>query len=248
MTLVTVVGDCSSTTAVGLAAVWPVVERAVLVEFDTAGGCLAAWLDVPRAPGLSSLVALGSVTLPAIDAAVQRSPGGIEVVVAPSSVKEAAVTVHAANQTVLPVLSAAPAIVFIADGGRVRGGLPPVATHARVTVVVHRQMAASAGAATIGLERIAEVCEVLTRRSVPFVFVMVGDHPYGLDEAAGFVGAQHSVLLPVDPWAAAVFAGRVGSKRRLQRSGLWHGLVELAAVVGVLRRQEDTEFEDARGS
>jgi len=53
VSLIAVVGDTSTTTSLGIAAAWPIDEPCMVAEFDPAGGCLAAWLDVPRSPGLA---------------------------------------------------------------------------------------------------------------------------------------------------------------------------------------------------
>ena len=124
MTVVAVVGDGCTTTALGLAATWQRDESCLLVELDEAGGCLSAWLDLPRSPGLADIVA-GSATpsWPTIRSAVQTSVSGIDVVVGPTRAVEAAAVVHASEHAVLPVLAAVESTVVIADGGRLRGTL-----------------------------------------------------------------------------------------------------------------------------
>lgn len=220
MSLVVVVGECASTTALAMTACWPDGERAVLVELDPGGGVLSAWLNVPRSPGLSELVASGSAgSWPAIEGVLQRSASGVEVLVAPCRAVEAGASVAAAGP-LLSVVSALESVVVVADGGRVRGGFSPVVAEAGVVVVVHRQHAASAPAATVGLERVADTCALLSARSIPFVVALVGDRPYGCDEVAGFVGADVVIGVAVDVWAAAVFAGRAASELRLRRSPL----------------------------
>ena len=74
MSVVAVVGDGCTTTALGMAAAWPSDNRCLLAEFDPAGGCLAAWLDVPRSPGLAEGAASSSPgTWSTIQSLVQRS-------------------------------------------------------------------------------------------------------------------------------------------------------------------------------
>ena len=90
MSIVAVVGDGATTLAVALAATWPQGERVVLAELDPAGGSLGAWLDVPRSPNLSELVAAADAgSWPAIEACCQRAPSGVEVLVAPVRAVEA---------------------------------------------------------------------------------------------------------------------------------------------------------------
>lgn len=241
MSLVAVVGECSTTTALGLAATWPDGERAVVVEFDPAGGCLSAWLEVPRQPSLSDLAASASSgSWPTIESMVQTSPTGVEVLVAPTRSVEAAAAI-VASSPMLPVVSALDLPVVIADGGRLRSGLSALTVQAGVVVVAHRQHAGSAAAATVGLERVGDLCDLLTVRSIPFVVALIGDRPYGADEVGTFVGADVVVELAVDPWAAAVLAGRSGSRTRLKRSPLWRSLGTLSSTVSAQLRQSRDE-------
>ena len=232
MSLVAVVGDGCTTTALGLAASWPVGEPCMLAEFDPAGGCLAAWLDVPRSPGLAEVVASASPGSWAIVRAMsQRSQSGVDVLVAPTKSVEAAAVVLAATTAVLPAISGLDLPVVIADGGRLRGPMSALVLQAGVVVIAHRQHRGSAAAAALGLERVAEIASQLAARSIPTVVALVGSLPYGADEVAEFVAADAVVTLADDPWAAAVLAGRAGSGSRLRRSPLMRSIVELAGVV-----------------
>lgn len=237
MSLVAVVGDGCTTTALGIAAAWSVDDPCLVAEFDPNGGCLAAWLDVPRSPGLAEIAASsGPTSWPAIRAMVQRAPSGVEVLVAPTRAVEAAAVVHAASTSVLPVLSALDQPVVIADGGRLRGGLSALVGQAGVVVVAHRQHPGSAAAAALGLERVADLTAQLAVRSIPTVVAMIGERPYGVDEVAGFVDADTVVALADDPWAAAVLAGRAGSAIRFRRSPLMRSMPDLVGVVSARLR------------
>jgi hypothetical protein len=243
MSIVAVVGDGASTTAVGLAARWPAGERVVLAELDAAGGCLSAWLDVPRSPNLSELVASpGAGSWPTIESMFQTSASGVEVLVAPTRAVEAAAAVAAAATTVLPVLAALEEPVVLADGGRVRGRLTPLVAAAGVVAVMHRQHAGSASAAAVGLERVADLCDLLTLRSIPYVVGLIGERPYRCDEVAAFAGADLVVPIDVDEWAAAVFAGRAASAARLRRSGLFRSLGSLALLLATRLRETRQEL------
>ena len=251
MSLVAVVGDFATTVAIGLAATWPAGDRTFVLEFDQAGGCASAWLDVPREPGLSQLAASsGADTWSVIEASIQRSPSGVDVLVAPTRAVEAAAAVAAAAPMILPVLSAIDETVAIADGGRLDGGAAALVAHARIVVIAHRQHQGSAAAAAVGFERLADICEALTRRSVPYVVALIGDRPYRCDEVAAFVGAPTVVDVALDAWAAAVFSGRAGSQVRLRRSALWRSLVELSGVVAASVRvpREDVRWLDTAGA
>jgi hypothetical protein len=204
----------------------------MVAEFDPAGGCLAAWLDVPRSPGLAEVAASSTPSSwPTIQSMMQRTASGVDVLVAPTRTVEAVAVVQAAAMSVLPVLSALDSPVVIADGGRLRGGLSPLVTQAGMVVIAHRQHAGSAAAAALGFERLAELTSQLARRSIPNVVALIGARPYTADEVAEFIETDTVVALADDPWAAAVLAGRAGSSIRLRRSPLMRSLTELAGVV-----------------
>ena len=166
MSLVAVVGECSTTTAVALAATWPAGERVVVAELDPSGGSLAAWLDVPRSPNLSELVASAEAgSWPAIEAACQHTASGVDVLVARAR-RRGGAAVAAAIPTVVPVLAALDGVTVIADGGPVGGVLTPVMGAAATVVLVHRQRARSAAAAAVALERLGHIVDLLTLRSI----------------------------------------------------------------------------------
>lgn len=237
MSLVAVVGDGCTTTALGLAAAWPFGEPCLVAEFDPAGGCLAAWLDLPRSPGLADVAASSTPgSWATIQSMMQRARSGVEALVAPTRALEAAAVVAAATTSVLPVLAALESPVVIADGGRLRGSLSALVLQAGVVVIAHRQHSGSAAAAALGLERVAELSSLLAVRSIPTVVALIGARPYTAAEVADFVLADTVVALADDPWAAAVFAGRAGSAVRLRRSPLLRSFAELASVVSARLR------------
>ena len=232
MSLIGVVGDGCTTTALGIAAAWAPDDPCMVAEFDPAGGCLAAWLDLPRSPGLADVAASSTPgSWPVIRASVQRAVAGVDVLLAPTRAVEAAAVIHAACTSVLPVLAAIESSVVIADGGRLRGALSALAIRSDIVVIAHRQNSGSAAAATLGLERVAELTSLLAARSIPAVVAMIGDRPYSCAEVADFVEADAVVALANDPWAAAVLAGRAGSAIRLRRSPLMRSFAELAGVI-----------------
>ena len=243
MSVIAVIGSGATTTAVGLAAAWPIGERALLAELDPAGGCLSAWLDVPRQPNLSDLAASpGARSWPTAESMFQLSPSGLEVLVAPVRAVEAAAAVLAASSTVVPLLAALRQPVVIVDGGRLTNSLSPVLTAAGVVAVMHRQHPGSAAAATVAIERLADQCDGLRLRSIPFVLGLIGDHPYPVDEVAAFVGAGAATLVPIDHWAAAVLAGRAGSASRLRRSPLMRSLGAMAQLLSITLRDSGAEL------
>jgi hypothetical protein len=237
VTLVAVVGDGCTTTALGIAAAWPVGTPCIVAEFDPAGGRLAAWLDVPRSPGLAEVAASSTPgSWPTIQSMVQRAQSGVDVLVAPTRAVEAAAVVLAASTSVLPVLAALELPIVLADGGRLRGALSSLVVQSNVVVVTHRQHSGSAAAAALGIERVAELTTQLTTRSIPTVVALIGSVPYTADEVSEFVQADAVVALADDPWAAAVLAGRAGSAIRLRRSPLMRSLAELVGVVSASLR------------
>lgn len=225
MTLVAVIGVRATTTAIGLVSVSP--DPATLVELDPAGGSAAAWLGVPRQPGLAELVATGDPgRWSAVDHRIQESPTGLRVLVTPIRPVEAAAAVGAVGP-LLPVLSASERL-FVADVGRIGATVPAAVSQAGAVVLAHRQHPGSAQAAALGIERLADQCATLMMRALPVVVALCGTWPYGTDEVGRFLGVPGVVEVPEDPWAAAVIAGRPGSERRLRRSKLWASMTRLA--------------------
>ena len=244
MSLVTVIGSPSTTTAIALTAAWPPGERAVAVELDPTGGCAAAWLGVPTDPGLTAIVAqAGSLSWQTIQAATQLTTSGVELIAAPIHSGPASAAVSAASATMLPIMSAAQDVTFVVDAGQAAASIPAAAMQAGFVVVVHRQNAASAPAAAVGLERLAALCASLESRAMPHAVLMLGRRPYGVDELAEFVGTDSVHELPDDPYSAAVFAGRSGRQRRLLRAPLWSAMSRLGAEVSTRLRTERDPIE-----
>lgn len=239
MTIVAICGSPCTTTALGLTAAWPAGERAVAVEADPAGGCAAAWLGVPVEPGLATLAAQGtSARWHSITEATQHTPSGLPVICAPSRAAAAGAASAAAAATVLPMMAASTDTTFVVDAGALGAAVPPAVRVADVVVIVHRQHAASAPAAAVGLERVADGASVLTPRAVPLVLLLLGERPYALDEVADFVGIPAAYSLPADPFAAAVLAGRASRAGRLHRTPLWRALGRIAGDVAAMLRSE----------
>jgi hypothetical protein len=74
------------------------------------------------------------------------------------------------------------------------------------------------------LERLGELCDLIAARGTPIVLAVIGDRPFRPVDIAAHIAGDGIVLswceIADDPWAAAVLAGRVGSRRRLRRSPL----------------------------
>lgn len=234
--IVAVAGDLATTTAVALAAGWPVTTDTLLVEADQSGGDLAAWFDLPVTPSLSTVVTrVLDGAWPDIERHTRLAGNGLRLLPAPARAAEAAQAVTESARTLVPSLAALRSPVTIADAGR----LPSApATHpflgaAAVTVVVHRQARQSARAAAVRLQRLADQLAVLASGPGPVVVAVVGAQPFGAAEIERFV-ADHADAVPVvglpdDPLTAAVFGGRTGvSARRLARLPLVRAARDLA--------------------
>ncbi len=241
MSLLALVGDGATTTALALAAGWSAADDVVVVEVDRSGGSLAAWLDVPLAPSLSTVVttlraadghAGAAGAWPAVETLVRRAPSGTRFVPAPFRAREASTAVTEAERHLVPLVARRTDVVALADVGR-----PPsidhaagVVEHADVVVVCHRQDPSSGRAAAVRLERVAEQVEGLRAPRRPLLLALIGDDPFSGDEIARFVGGdlRWRALAP-DPLAAAVLAGRSGvSARRLSRLPLMRSARRLA--------------------
>ncbi len=249
-----IVGDRATTTALAVASAWPRGEVAI-VEADPSGGSLAAWLGLPASPSLSTAVARtsapsglgGRATRSAwstIEPLLQPAGRGVRVLVAPMSGREASRTVTEAGHAVLPCLAQVddpPAILV--DAGQLRAGepLPATVRMADRLLVCHRQEPASAAAASVRLQRLAELLGTLDASHQPVVAV-IGDDPYDTGEIAAFVDDQlerwgslvrpRFVPIADDAPSAAVLAGRSGmSAKRLGRRPLVRSCADLAELL-----------------
>lgn len=259
-----IVGDRATTTTLAVATCWPGDEEVVVVEADPSGGSLAAWLDLAPSPSLSTAVAKHTAI---VDHDTARDPlhwstlssmlhpigVGARVLVAPISGREARRTVEEASRSVLAHLAQRPGHDVLVDCGLLRAGdpLPPGVRLAAQVVLCHRQEPASAGAASVRLQRLAELAEALAATGPPLVLAVIGSEPYGIEEIIGFVDEQLAttgastrpigVALADDPLAAAVLAGRSGvSARRLARLPLMRSAAALADAIRTQRASPTT--------
>ena len=251
MSLVCVTGDCTTTTAVALAAAWPVSEPAVVVELDPRGGALAGWFDVPLSPSLSTLVAsahgtaAGGHTAVELDDLVRTGENGLSFVPAPLRSREAIRAVAEARRTVVPVLAAGGRVVIADVGAPFPGAAASdLVDGADVAVVCHRQDPASPGAASVRLERLREQVRSATEVAPEVVVALIGAQPFDAAQVADHVDPSLPwIELAVDPLAAATIAGREGiSARRMRRLPLPRTAHRLAdAVADALRTDEQVD-------
>jgi MinD-like ATPase involved in chromosome partitioning or flagellar assembly len=260
MTIVAVVGDATTTTALAVAASWPTEDGAIVLEADPSGGTLAGWLDTPVHPSLATLVAtIGTgadqrATLTTFDSMVRRTDSGIWFVPNVIRARAARGAVEEAAVGLVPAIARSRTTV-LADLGRLAAGLPvpPVASAAEVIMVVHRQDRASAAAATVRIERLVETVEDLATSPGRMVLTVIGRVPFEAAEIGAFV--EQSVpcsLFAVadvadDPLAAATLAGRAGvSAKRLRRLPLMRSAADVARLLA--SAVDDDEHAVATGT
>jgi MinD-like ATPase involved in chromosome partitioning or flagellar assembly len=233
-------GDCTTTTAVALAAAWPTSDDLLLLEFDPRGGSLAAWLDVPLTPSLSTFVAAehGRAAEPTSGAddngLVRTTPTGVRFVPAPFRSREAARAIVEARHSVVTRLRGLGDVLLV-DAGAPLPGLPmgEVLAGADATVVVHRQDASSPGAAAVRLERLREHVAAVTGECAEVIVAVIGSDPFDVPQIEEHVDPNVTwIELANDPLAAAAHAGREGvSERRMNRLPLSRSARRLADLL-----------------
>ena len=252
MTIIAVIGDCTTTTCIALAAGWP--GDVLVLEADPSGGSLAGWLDTPNSPSLATIVAnIGgpdasdSSVMSPVSAMTHHSASGIRFVAAPVRALPARRAIEAAA-VVVPALATRD-VAVLADMGRRHPGdvAPALVGSAAATLVVHRQHAASAAAEAVRLERLVELVERLTATAHTLTLAVIGADPFEPAEIAAHVDASvpgaltDVVMLADDALAAAVLAGRAGvSANRLRRLPLMRSAASAAARLAIGSRSVTT--------
>ncbi|MGI9646788.1 MAG: hypothetical protein ACR2O6_15895 [Ilumatobacteraceae bacterium] len=258
MSLTALAGDCTTTTTLALATTYPSEDAPLVLEADRTGGSIAAWLDTPLAPSLSAIVAnqrgAGERTADSwewIEPMTHRSHSGVWFVPGPTRAIEAAQAIEEAERTIFPTM--ARSVTVLADVGRITasGGVSRTLRIAETVIVCHRQATQSAAAASVRIERTAELLGVLAGSSSRLVVAVIGDRPFGCDEIEHYLAAAvdpapfDTVELAVDELAAAVLGGRRGvSARRFARLPLIRSCQELRRVV---RDQPASNAADPEG-
>jgi len=254
-------GDATTTTALALATSWPGEQDAALFEADPSGGSLAAWLDVPLAPSLSSMVAAvhrspvggveamdaasvgGADVRSVIDTMTRRAAGGLPFVPCPFTVREAERAVAEASLSIFPTVIGTRGRTTLFDLGRVMPtALPSTIASHDIAIVVHRQERVSASAEAVRLERCVELVTAVRRaRAARFehevILAVVGDEPFDPDELATHCAVPRSAVITLadDPLTASVLAGG-GSMpaRRLRRQPLLADARRAASLLATL--------------
>ncbi len=259
MTLIAFVGDASTTTTLAVAARYPAVDDPLVVEADRTGGSIAAWLDMPVTPSLSTVVSrlrqngesVESVRR-LIDDLVRSTPSGLRFIPAPIRSIEAARSVDEAEVGALRTIATSHLTALIDVGRRCAAdGLNSTLRLAETIVVCHRQEPASDAAAGVRLERTAELVESVAAVGARVVVAVIGDRPFDLDEVSDFVrraAAPSSIAivqLADDPLAAAVLAGRAGvSARRFARLPLMRSASKLVETLRAASPWPDGQLQE----
>lgn len=209
------------------AAAWPTADdrRKLLVEADPDGGALALRYQMPTRPGLLSLAAATGNTLSrdGIWDHAQSLPGGLPVVVAPTSPEQASVALRSVGANLGDWLSASP-IDVLADVGRLS---PTAPTHrflaaADAVLMVARPVADQLQPAAYRMASLAKTMQV--------GWVLIGDRPYSPEDVAEAFHFPVVAVIPFDQRTAARISDGV-NPHRLRRSPL---LREVARFAGSL--------------
>ncbi len=242
MSIVVVAGDCSTTTALLLAATWPEESQSVVVEANPRGGSLSAWLSVAPVPSLTTAVTsivadVGLDGWSRVEPFLQPSPSGVRVLVSPVRSLEATRAVMEAETALFPILAGMDLPVAVIDAGDpiLSQARPAALSHADVVVIVHRQSQHSARSAAVRIERVAEQVETLSRFGVEVWILVIGNDPFDPVEIGSFVDPTRRstlVVLPEDEQAAAALAGRAGvSVKRFSKLPLIRAGREVASLL-----------------
>jgi hypothetical protein len=227
-----------TTSIAALAASWPADRSLLVVELDPAGGDLAVRYDLSAEPGLVTLAAAGRRELDpeTLLAHTQLLPGSgaadhapRRLLAAPVSLDQASAALLALRGRLSGVLSMVATDVLV-DCGRLDHASPSqrVATEADLLVMVARPVVAE-------VHHLSTRLDTLSPRNLSLL--LVGDHPYSVEEVGEAVGAAPLGTLPHDPRAAAALtAGDPRALRVVRRSGLLrsaHAIAErLASWLG----------------
>lgn len=212
-----------TTTAAGLAMLWPGAGRRLVVEADPAGGTLAAATGLAAEPGLVSLAAAArrQPDPDLVFAHVQALPDGTAVLAGPPGAEQA--------RSALAMLGALFAglagmdVGVLVDCGRLDPAAPRgVFDAADIPLLVCRPQLADLNAVAAFLAARPDAA-----RSV----VLVGPGPYPAGEIAETLGVEVLGQLPWDPEAAAALATTPPSSRRLTRRPLVRALRSLAEAL-----------------
>lgn len=203
-----------STTALAVAAAWPVRDRSVLLEADPAGGVVSLRTGIAADPGLVSLGAAArhGVSLRDLWDHAQPLPGGAAVVPGPVSTAVAARVLSTSGAALGSWLAERTDVDVIADAGRLVAGSPAEAFVERSSVVV-----LAARPVLDQLHPGSGLLLDLRARGVPAGWCLVGEGPHVPGEVEDAYGVPVFGVVPNDPRGAAL-VGTAGPARKLSRT------------------------------
>ncbi|MEV0112545.1 hypothetical protein AB0H77_04695 [Streptomyces sp. NPDC050844] len=207
-----------TTSVLALAAAWPVAKdrgvRPVAVEADCSGGDVAVRFGVPHTPGLLDVATAARQPCPgSVLGAAGELPFGVRVVAAPAghgTCTEAVRLLAAESGRRVLTGEASDTGTVLVDVGRLREEVKGLWAAADSAVLVTRGEA----------DALAHAYAYLLDRDLharPVVVAVVGQCRYSSAEIRDALGLDHVVLLPWDPRAAQILAGR--SQAELRRHG-----------------------------
>lgn len=212
--------SASTTTAVLLAAMLPRAHPALVAECDPAGGDVAAWAQLPIAPGWSTAISASDRNWSAIMDHTQELPSGLRVLTAPARPSQARAAVVEAASGFAGLLALMPEVVTVADCGRVELDAPIWARSAQLTLLLIRQATVSAEATVARVDRTIEALEVLRGSCRQVGVVLVGGSPYPVPEVSSALGVELFGVLPEDAVGAGLVCGGWTLGKRAARSPL----------------------------
>jgi MinD-like ATPase involved in chromosome partitioning or flagellar assembly len=196
-----------------------------LVEADPFGGVIAARFGLGDTPGLSTLAAQtrGGWDDAAVEAHIQRLPGGLPVLVGPPSPEEAQAVWRDVAWPLAEWAAGGSGFDVMVDRGRLLPGVPAnrASSENDLVLVVARP--------TVDQLRSASLRQAaLVAAGFEVSLLLIGDRPYGPDEVATTMRVPVLGVVAWDPRTAAALAGMAGAVRDLRRSPLVRSAATLA--------------------
>ena len=182
-----------------------VLEDALLVEADLAGGVLAIRYGLGREPGLTTLAA-ARTSEPDAWRAHAQSAGGVPVLVGPDSPDTSESLWRSVGPRLSRTLRSCDAPTVVADVGRL-GATSPLVSESDLVLLLVRPIAEHLVALS---HRVAHLREPTGPGRV--AVILVGDGPYRPNDVAGPLDVEVAGQLPDDQRAASMLV--VGGRPR----------------------------------
>lgn len=223
--------SASTTTSLLLAAMLPRTHPSLVAECDPSGGDIAAWAQLPTAPGWSSAVAGSDRGWNAIHGHSQELPSGLRVMTSATRPSQARTAVIEGAKGFAGLLAMMPDVVTVADCGRSELEPPIWVRSAQLTLLLVRQSAVSAQATVARVDRTIESLEVLRGACSQVGVVLIGGSPYRAPEIATALGVELFGVLPEDSSGAGLACGAWTISRRALRTPLARAAASLGERV-----------------